>query len=131
MEDFQNWGLAPFDRRKAGRRESDRILLYRDRELEAARKISEALFQHRDIDALVEAALHTALDEVGAEAGSVLLAEPDSRQFVFRYSVGESIVPKGTSIPWDQGIAGKVFQTGVAAMFSEPRLQEISLPICL
>jgi signal transduction histidine kinase len=119
MEDFQNWGLAPFDRRKTGRRESDRILFQRDRELEAARKISEALFQHRDVDALVEAALRTALDEVGAEAGSVLLAEPDSRQLVFRYSVGESIVPKGTSIPWDQGIAGKVFQTGVASMFSD------------
>jgi signal transduction histidine kinase len=128
MEDFQNWGLSPFDRRKTGRRESDRILLQRDRELEAARKISEALFQHRDIDALVEAALRTALDEVGAEAGSVLLAEPDSRQLVFRYSVGESIVPKGTSIPWDQGISGKVFQTGMAAMFSDVKQSSDHFP---
>lgn len=119
MEDFPNWGLAPFDRRKGGRRELDRVLLQRDRELEAARKISEALFRHSDIDALVEAALRTALDEVGAEAGSVLLAEPDSRRLVFRYCVGENAVPKGTSFSWDQGIAGKVFQTGVAAMFSD------------
>ena len=128
MEEFQNWGLAPFDRRKGGRRESDRMLLQRDRELEAARRISEALFQHRDIDALVEAALRTALDEVGAEAGSVLLAEPDSRQLVFRYCVGESAVPKGTSISWDQGIAGKVFQTGVAAMFSDVKQSSDHFP---
>ena len=128
MEDFENWGLAPFDRRKGGRRESDRILLQRDRELEAARRISEVLFQHRDIDALVEAALCTALDEVGAEAGSVLLAEPDSRRLVFRYCVGDSIVPKGTSMPWDQGIAGKVFQTGVAAILSDVKQSSDHFP---
>jgi signal transduction histidine kinase len=128
MEEFENWGLSPFDRRKSGRRESDRTLLQRDREFEAARKISEALFQLCDIDALVEAALRTALDEVGAEAGSVLLAEPDSRQLVFRYSVGARTVPTGTSIPWDRGIAGKVFQTGVAAMFNDVKQSSDHFP---
>jgi len=119
MEDFQNWGLSPIDRRKTGRRESDLILLQRSRQLEAVRRISHILFQHADIDALIEAALRVAVDEVAARAGSILLAEPESKQLVFRYCLGDMPVPRGTAIPWDQGIAGKVFQTGVAAVIND------------
>jgi signal transduction histidine kinase len=87
-------------------------LLRRDRELEAARRISQNLFQYTEVDELVEAALHSALEEVGTEAGSVLLADPEAKQLVFYYSIGEKPVPRGTAIPWDQGIAGAVFQSG-------------------
>ena len=53
-------------------------LFQKERELEAARRISEALFQHTRIDKLMEKALHTALDVVRAEAGSLLLANTES-----------------------------------------------------
>ena len=86
------------------------------RELEAASRISQALFQLTEVDELVETALRTALDEVDAQAGSVLLADPESQQLIFQYSIGEKPVPRGTGIPWDKGIAGSVFQSGEPAI---------------
>ena len=83
-----------------------------ERELEAARRISLSLFQHLNIGDLVEKSLGIALEVVGAEAGSVLLANPETQQLVFSYSIGVSRVPVGTTIPWDKGIAGSVFQSG-------------------
>jgi signal transduction histidine kinase len=83
------------------------------RELNAARRISQALSQHFDVDELVEQALRTALDVVDAEAGSVLLANTESKQLVFRIVIGSKAkLLRGMAIPWDQGIAGAVFTTG-------------------
>jgi len=100
------------ERRTAPRREDDRRRVRKDRELEAARRISEALFEHLTPDELVAKALHTALDVVQAESGSILLADPVSQQLIFRHSIGESPVKAGTAISWDRGIAGAVFQSG-------------------
>jgi len=86
-------------------------LIRREREIEAARIISESLFQHVTVDALVERALSTALQVVDATAGSVLLADTQSKKLIFRYSVGEKPVPSGTAISFDQGIAGSVFNS--------------------
>ena len=83
-----------------------------ERELEAARRISLTLFQHLNIRDLVEKSLGIALEVVGAEAGSVLLANPETQQLVFSYSIGVSRVPVGTTIAWNQGIAGSVYQSG-------------------
>src|SRR6266571_1957567 len=100
------------NRRRGGRRGEDQILLRRDRVLEAARRISQNIFQYTEVDELVEAALRVAMDEVGADAGSVLLADPEVQRLVFYYSIGEKPVPRGAAIPWDQGIAGQVFRSG-------------------
>jgi signal transduction histidine kinase len=100
------------ERRAAPRREDDRRRTRKDRELQAARRISEALFEHLTLDELVVKALHTALEVVQAESGSILLADPVSQQLIFRHSIGESPVKAGTAIPWDKGIAGSVFQSG-------------------
>jgi len=86
----------------------------RERELNAARTISQVLFQHIHVDDLVEQALRTALNVVEAKAGSVLLADPKSKTLVFYCSIGEKPLPKGTAIPWDKGIAGSVFRAGEA-----------------
>src|SRR2546427_624522 len=91
------------------------------RELEAASRISQALFQLTEVDELVETALRTALDEVEAKAGSVLLADPESQQLIFQYSIGEKPAPRGTGIPWDKGIAGSVFQSGEPAISSDAK----------
>ena len=104
---------ASKERRAAPRREDDRRRVRKDRELEAARLISEALFEHLTPDEMVAKALRTALDVVQAESGSILLADPVSQQLIFRHSIGESPVKAGTAIPWDKGIAGSVFQSGV------------------
>ncbi len=84
------------------------------RELEAVERISQALFQSIDLDELVETTLHSALEEVGAEAGSILLADTEKEELIFRYSIGDKPVPRGTAIPWDKGISGAVFQSGEA-----------------
>jgi signal transduction histidine kinase len=98
------------------RKQEAQRLFQKERELEAARRISEALFQHTHIDKLIQEALHTALDVVKAEAGSLLLAHPDSQQLIFQHSVGVKPVAAGTAIPWDQGIVGAVFQSGEPAV---------------
>ncbi|BFU95959.1 MAG: hypothetical protein NTNFB02_26810 [Nitrospira sp.] len=91
-------------------------LIHYKTELAAVQRISQALFHTIDLDQLVETTLRTALDEVGAEAGSILLADAEARQLVFQYSIGAKPVPRGTAIAWDQGISGAVFQSG------EPRI---------
>ena len=91
-------------------------LLHYKREIEAVERISQALFQSIDLDQLVETTLHIALEEVGAEAGSILLADPEKEELIFQYSIGEKPVPRGTAIPWDKGISGAVFHSG------EPRI---------
>ena len=91
-------------------------LLHYKTQLEAVERISQALFQSINLDELVETTLRIALEEVGAEAGSVLLADPEKEELIFRYSIGDKPVPRGTAIPWDKGISGSVFQSG------EPRI---------
>src|SRR5213593_5024760 len=91
------------------------------RELEAASRISQAFFRLTEVDELVETALRAALDEVDAQAGSVLLADPASQQLIFQYSIGEKPVPRGTGLPWDKGIAGSVFQSGEPAIISDAK----------
>jgi signal transduction histidine kinase len=81
-------------------------------QLAAIERVSQTLFQSIDLDELVETTLRIALDEVDAEAGSILLANAESNQLVFQYSIGEKPVPRGTAIAWDSGISGAVFQSG-------------------
>ncbi len=116
------------ERRRRPRREEDRRLLQRDRELEAARRISEALFQHLSTDELVEKALQTALEVVDAESGSILLADQESRQLLFRHSIGTSPVQAGTAIPWEKGIAGAVFQSGEPIVIGDVKADQRHFP---
>lgn len=92
---------------------SDDALHYKT-QLEAVERISQALFQSIDLDQLVETTLRIALEEVGAEAGSILLADHETEQLIFQYSIGEKPVPRGTAIAWNKGISGSVFQSGEA-----------------
>jgi signal transduction histidine kinase len=80
-------------------------------ELEAAFRISQALFKHQKVEDLVQEALQTALEIVDAQAGSVLLLDPETKELVFYHSVGEKAPKPGTRIPCTQGIAGLAFQS--------------------
>jgi GAF domain-containing protein len=87
--------------------------------LKAIRQLSEALFQYTHVDDMVRQTLHAALEVIGADAGSVLLANAETRQLVFRYVVGETAdVLRETGIPWNEGIAGAVFASGQPEVIS-------------
>ncbi len=105
-------------------RHSNRSTAGKNRDIDAARQISEALFDHLDRDALIEKAMITALDVVGAESGSVLLADPASKQLIFTQSAGLTHVEPGTTMPWDKGIAGSVFQSGKPIMIKNVRKEK-------
>jgi GAF domain-containing protein len=94
-------------------------LLHYKTQLEAVERISQALFQSLDLDELVETTLRIALEEVGAEAGSILLADPEKEELIFQYSIGHKPVPRGTVIPWDKGISGAVFRSGDARISNQ------------
>jgi len=94
-------------------------MLQCEHKLATVQRVSEALFHKIELDQLVETALSSAMDEVDAEAGSVLLSFPETKQLVFHHSIGEKPVPRGTAIPWDKGISGKVFQSGDACITAQ------------
>ena len=112
------------NRRQSPRRLEDRRLMQRDKELEAARRMTQVLFEHLRLDELVEKTLTTALEVVGAESGSLLLANRDSQELVFRYSLGPNPPPIGMTIPWDKGIAGAVFQSGEPMVIGDVKQDE-------
>jgi GAF domain-containing protein len=108
--------------------ELGRRLEQKERQLEAARRISQALFQHINVDELVEQALTIALEVVNAQAGSVLLAKPETKELVFYHAVGEKAPPMGTAFPWSQGIAGSVFQSGEAIVAGDVKQDSRDCP---
>lgn len=89
-----------------------RLLARRELELAAAQRMSEVFSQQIKLEDLMAQALRIALEVVEAENGSILLAEPDTKTLVFYHSIGDKPVHPGTTIPWDEGIAGTVFRTG-------------------
>jgi signal transduction histidine kinase len=103
---------------RSNKAEASELLHYKT-QLEAVERISQALFQSIDLDELVETTLHIALEEVGAEAGSILLADPEKEALIFQYSIGDKPVPRGTGIAWDKGISGAVFQSGEARITNQ------------
>ena len=110
----------------------EKMYLQRERELAAVKSISEALFQRMKLQELIEQVLHTTLDVLNAENGSLLLADAERERLVFCHSIGDKPVPLGTVIPWTQGIAGAVFKSRKAEVVSDvqkdPRyLAEIDL----
>ncbi len=86
----------------------------RERELEAARRISQTLFKPLRLEDVLKQSLGMALETVGAEAGAIFIARPESEELVFHHAIGEKSPPLGTAFSWDDGIAGAAFQTGEA-----------------
>jgi len=81
--------------------------------LESIRHLSETLYQYSNVDDMASHVLRTALEVIGADAGSILLADGHTKQLVFRCAVGAHVDGlHRVSIPWDSGIAGGVFRSG-------------------
>ncbi len=89
-------------------------LQHRDRQIEAIRRTSDALFSHPSVDSMVEATLKIALDVLRADAGTVFLHESSTDALVFRYVIGGAADKlMGQAIPRAQGgVAWTVFATG-------------------
>lgn len=88
------------------------LLEHRDRQIEAIRRTSDALFSHPSVDSMVRATLQIALDVLRADAGTVFLHDSIHDTLVFRYVIGgggEKLI--GKSIPASHGVAGTVFRT--------------------
>lgn len=112
LEEDSPTGLdPPPERRRAPRRTADLQFTRGNRELETALLISKAISNHTILEDIIAATLDTALEAVHAEAGSVLLADPNSQQLVTYRSVGEKPIPPGFVRSWHDGIAGAVFQS--------------------
>lgn len=95
------------------------LLLQRDRQIEAIRRVSETLFTHPGTDPMVRETLRIALDVLRADAGTVYLHDPKDDTLVFRYVIGgsgEQLI--GTRIASDKGIAGAVFHSGKSRLDS-------------
>lgn len=93
-------------------------LLRLQRQLAAAQRVSQTLFQQHMLSDLIEKALGVALEVSDAESGSIILANPESQQLVFQHTVGHQ-VPSGTAWPWKDGIAGAVYHSGKPELIPE------------
>jgi signal transduction histidine kinase len=107
------------ERRRHQRRAEDGRFSAVQQELEAARRVSEVFFESQDSDEVIAKALVTAVDVVGAEGGSILIADPGTKELVFRHSIGTHPVPVGTTIPCEAGIAGLVFTSGESVIIDD------------
>jgi signal transduction histidine kinase len=125
----QNHQDARQERRITPRRGDDYKLLQHDRQLQGTERICQSFFQTHNINELIEKVLQTALDVVGAEAGSVLLADVETERLVFRHVIGaKAELVYGKSIPWDKGIAGDVYKSGKAAIISDVKQDSRHFP---
>jgi hypothetical protein len=104
-------------------------LEHREREIHAMRRTSEALFQHNSVDSMVRQTLNTALEVLGAEAGSLQLYDAQEDSLVFRYVVGPATERlTGYSMPASQGIADKCFALACPTSLNTPTNAPASTP---
>ena len=88
-------------------------LRHRERQIKAIRAISETLFSHDSVDAMLHQTLEIAMNTLGAGAGSVQIHDPSCDCLVFRYALGPAADQlKDMVLPTAQGIGGRVFRTG-------------------
>ncbi|HOS44199.1 MAG TPA: GAF domain-containing sensor histidine kinase, partial [Armatimonadota bacterium] len=95
--------------------ELEHHLRARERQLDAVISVTHALQQHVDLDELLQRAVTTAMATVDADAGSIILHDPERGTLVFRHVEGPSKAKiTGLEIADTQGICGDVFHTGEA-----------------
>jgi signal transduction histidine kinase len=94
----------------------------RERQLNAVHQISAALFSVNDLDTLLRQTLLVSLETVDADAGSLLLYDPDRRKLVFRYVKGATELTGREIDPDDPNArASIVFREGVSRITEDTR----------
>lgn len=94
----------------------------RAQQMETINQISMSLTSTLEVDPLLELILDKAMELIGAEAGSFMLASEESNELVFKVARGpssENLV--GLSLPIGTGLAGTVAQTGRPILVSDVR----------
>src|ERR1700722_14573176 len=98
----------------------------RERQIAAMHRISAALFSKTDTDSLLRETLTVALETVDADAGSLLLFDPQRGKLVFRYVIGEAAATlRGREIDLIEHASSKaatVFRTGEPSITSDTRV---------
>lgn len=75
--------------------------------------INRRLTSSLELDHVLQAVMHSAIDLMHCESGSILLIDSDTNELVFRTVVGPASERlKGTRLPLDAGIAGIVVREG-------------------
>ena len=88
-------------------------LRHRERQIKAIRAISETLFSHDSVDAMLHQTLEIAMDTLDAGAGSVQIYDASRDVLVFRCALGPAAETlRELSLPASQGISGRVFRDG-------------------
>ena len=88
-------------------------LAHRERQIEAIRTISETLFSHDSVDAMLCETLRVAMETLDAGAGLVQLYDPNRDCLVVRCALGPGTQRlEGVEVPTSQGISGRVFRSG-------------------
>ena len=88
-------------------------LEHRERQIDAMQHTAASLLSQNTVDDMVRETLQIAIAVLDADSGSMLLYNPLEDTLGFRYVVGpaaEKLI--GVKMPADQGIAGRVFQSG-------------------
>jgi len=98
------------------------------RRLDAVLRIACELGCIIKVKDLVKQALNTTLDVVEADAGSILLFNPDKNKLVFEYVVG----PKeneltGMELDPNQGLAGATYMTGNTSVYDDVSREQTHL----
>ncbi len=98
------------------------------RRLDAVLRIACELGCIIKVKDLVKQALNTTLDVVEADAGSIILYNPDKKKLVFEYVVGpkESELT-GMELDPDQGLAGATFRTGNTSVYDDVSREQTHL----
>ncbi|MCZ6799751.1 MAG: GAF domain-containing sensor histidine kinase [Nitrospirae bacterium] len=81
--------------------------------------LNDALFQEPGMYQFANQSLDYAFSIVGGQAGSLLLASPESKHLQFFLSKGAKPVPRWTKVAWNVGIAGDVFHSGKSEFVSD------------
>jgi len=81
--------------------------------------LNDALFQEPGMYQFANQSLDYAFSIVGGQAGSLLLASPESKHLQFFLSKGAKPVPRWTKVAWNVGIAGHVFHSGKSEFVSD------------
>ena len=81
--------------------------------------LNDALFQAPGMYQFANQTLDYAFSIVGGQAGSLLLALPESKHLQFFLSKGDKPVPRWTKVGWNVGIAGHVFHSGQSEFVSD------------
>lgn len=105
-----------------------RLVSELERQLDAARRIASGLSAITKVKELIQEALNISLSVAEADAGSILLYNPDRSKLVFEYVVGEKADElMGMELEPDRGLAGQVFQTGESSVSEDVSKEEAHL----